>query len=301
MITEPNKGNEEHLKAFRNLKHKTFTDIVDGLTVSTIVIMLISAALLYLTEITVNMNMSWKELGYEAVILYIFTVAINFMARSIAKRKGRETKRHTEALGLVKVQESEIIEKGLRGREREYCRRWEDEELYDTRKTILSSAQIDVDMFEKAYLKFSLKELKSRREELGLTDFQIKIISKAKRVRRLRYDERYLSANLKTGRRVAPNGDIDTAKYERFRNAKYLVTAFAGVCVSASMALNVISNPTLGTVVMCLIKIVTILVSAVSGMIGGYRLTAEMETAELSRKAVEQKKFIAWCEDKTIG
>lgn len=36
---------------------------------------------------------------------------------------------------------------------------------------------------------------------------------------------------------------------------------------------------------------------AVAGMIGGYRLTAEMETTELLRKAAEQKNFIIWCSD----
>ena len=105
-----------------------------------------------------------------------------------------------------------------------------------------------------------------------------------------------MSESLSTGRRVAPDGDINTAKYERYRTVRYLVTALAGVCVSASMVLNIISNPTLGTVVMCLIKIITILVSAIAGMIGGYKLTADMETAELQRKAVEQKNFIVWCE-----
>ncbi|MDE6597606.1 MAG: hypothetical protein K2K60_03095 [Clostridia bacterium] len=297
MIKEHNINDDKNFKPFRGLKNKTFSDIIDGATITTIILMLVSAAMLYLTEITVNMDMSWKDFGYEAVILYIFTVSINFMARSVAKRKGRETKEHIEAFALVKRQEDEIIDKGLRGKEREYCRKWEEAELYDTRKIILASAQIDIEKFESTYLQYSNKELKAKQAEFNLTDYQLKVIKKAKRVKRLKYDEKYLSATLKTGRRVSPNGDINTAKYERFRTIKYLITAFAGVCVSVSMVLNVITNPTLGTVVMCVIKLITILVSAVAGMIGGYRLTADMETAELQRKAVEQKKYIAWCEE----
>jgi len=34
-------------------------------------------------------------------------------------------------------------------------------------------------------------------------------------------------------------------------------------------------------------------------MICGYKLTAEKEVAELTRKAAEQKNFINWCENKT--
>ena len=33
-------------------------------------------------------------------------------------------------------------------------------------------------------------------------------------------------------------------------------------------------------------------------MLGGYKLTVDMETAELTRKAAEQKNFIKWCDDK---
>ena len=43
-------------------------------------------------------------------------------------------------------------------------------------------------------------------------------------------------------------------KFERFRTVQYLVTAMLGVCVSAPLALDIIVNPTFGTVVMCKIK-----------------------------------------------
>lgn len=223
------------------------------------------------------------------------------LSRSVAKRRGRETKPHVQAQEAVSNNESEIIEKGLRGLERSYCRKWEEEELHDSREKVLSSARISVSTFENEYLKYSDKELKSKQAELGLTDYQLKIIRKAKRIRRLRFDEKYLSANLKEQRRVSPTGEINSAKYERIHTIKYLLTAFAGVCISASLALEVISNPTYGTVVMCIIKIITILISAVAGMIGGYKLTTELETAELYRKAAEQKNFIKWCESAKDG
>ncbi len=283
------------------LKNKSFTSLLDGATITTVIIIFVSVAMLYLTNITINVNMSWKDFGYEAVILYIFTVTINFLSRSVAKRKGRETKEHKAAFELVAQQESEIIEKGLRGKEGEYCREWETEELKFTRKTLLASAGVGLEDFENIYLRYSGKELELKRDEFGLTEFQLKIIKKAKRIKRLKYDERYLSASLKTCRRVAPNEEINTAKYEGIRTVQYLLTAFIGVCVSASLALEIISNPTFGTVVMCIIKILTILISAVVGMIGGYKLTAEMETAELNRKAVEQKNFLIWCENSAKG
>lgn len=279
----------------RRARSRTFSEIVDGFTITTIVLIFIAVAMLYLTNISVNMDMSWKDFGYEAVILYIFTVAINLLSRSVTKRKGRDTEAHRAAEELVCARESEIISKGLRGREREYCRSWETQELRDARKKVLASANIDTAMFENTYLKYSAKELKSKREEFRLTEFQIKVIGKAKRIRRLRYDERYLSAGVGVGRRLSPAAEINTKRYERLRTVQYLITAFAGVCVSASIALDIISDPSFGTVVMCIVKIMTILISAVSGMLGGYKLTAEMETAELRRKAAEQQNFIVWC------
>ena len=297
-----NKVRTKHL-----IKNKSFSKLLDGMTISTVIIILIAVAMLYLTNITVDLNMSWKDFGYEAAILYIFTVTINFLSRSIAKRKGRETEEHKKAYGQVEILENEIIEKGLRGKEGEYCRAWETEELRFTREALLSSAGLNVSDFEKIYIKYSNKELKKiyikysnkelteNKAELALTDFQLKVIKKVRRIKRLNYDERYLSTNIKVGRRVSPAGEINTSKFERLRTVQYLITALFGVCLSASLALDIIVDPTFGTVVMCIIKILTILISAVAGMIGGYKLTAEMETAELSRKSAEQKNFLKWC------
>lgn len=295
-MIEEQKMQETVPVVFNRTGSKTFTRMLDGVTITTILLIFVSVALLYLTNVSVDMNMSWKDFGYEAVILYIFTVAINLLARSVAKRRGRETKPYEAARKAVNDNEDEIISKGLRGMERDYCRTWEEAELRDSREKVLSSVRLSVDVFESEYIKYSNKELKARQQELGLTDYQLKVVRKAKRIRRLRFDEKYLSANMKVRRRVSPTGEINTSQYEKLHTLKYLFTAFAGVCVSASLALNVIANPTFGTVVMCVIKIVTILISAVCGMIGGYKLTAELETAELLRKAVEQKNFIKWCE-----
>lgn len=300
MIEEHN-GSETVPVVFKRAGSKTFARMLDGVTITTILLIFVSVALLYLTNISVDMNMSWKDFGYEAVILYIFTVAINLLARSVAKRRGRETKPHEAAQKVVNDNEDEIISKGLRGLERDYCRKWEEDELRDSREKVLSSARISVDVFESEYLKYTGKELKDKQKELGLTDYQLKVIRKAKRIRRLRFDEKYLSATLKGKRRVSPTGEINTSQFEKLHTVKYLFTAFAGVCISASLALDVIANPTYGTVVMCIIKIITILISAVAGMIGGYKLTAEMETEELLRKAVEQKNFIKWCESKILS
>ncbi len=295
-MIEEQKMQETVPVVFKRTGSKTFTRMLDGVTITTILLIFVSVALLYLTNISVDMNMSWKDFGYEAVILYIFTVAINLLARSVAKRRGRETKPYEAAREAVNDNEDEIISKGLRGMERDYCRTWEEAELRDSREKVLSSVRLSVDVFESEFIKYSNKELKAKQQELGLTDYQLKVIRKAKRIRRLRFDEKYLSANMKVRRRVSPTGEINTSQYEKLHTLKYLFTAFAGVCVSASLALDVIANPTFGTVVMCVIKIVTILISAVCGMIGGYKLTAELETAELLRKAVEQKNFIKWCE-----
>ena len=295
-MIEEQKMQEAVPVVFKRAGSKTFTRMLDGVTITTILLIFVSVALLYLTNISVDMNMSWKDFGYEAVILYIFTVAINLLARSVAKRRGRETKPYEAARKAVNDNEDEIISKGLRGMERDYCRDWEEAELRDSREKVLSSVRLSVDVCESEYIKYSNKELKDKQQELRLTDYQLKVIRKAKRIRRLRFDEKYLSANMKVRRRVSPTGEINTSQYEKLHTLKYLFTAFAGVCVSASLALDVIANPTFGTVVMCVIKIVTILISAVCGMMGGYKLTAELETAELLRKAVEQKNFIKWCE-----
>ena len=148
--------------------------------------------MLYLTNISIDLNISLKDFGYEA-ILYIFTVTLYFLSRSVAKRKGRETGAHKKAFDQVENFENEIIEKGLRGKEGEYCRNWEEVELRFTRQAVLSSAVINLEDFERTYLMYSNRELLGKKEEWALTEYQLKMIKKARKIKRLKYDEKYLS------------------------------------------------------------------------------------------------------------
>ncbi len=132
--------------------------------------------MLYLTNISIDLNMSLKDFGYEAAILYIFTMKINFLSRSVAKRKGWETGAHKKAFDLVEKFGNEIIEKGLRGQEGEYCRNLKDDELRFTRQAVLSFAGINLEDFESTYLMYSNRELLGKKEELGFTEYQLKTI-----------------------------------------------------------------------------------------------------------------------------
>lgn len=288
-----NNEKENPLKLNYPKKQRAFSDFVDGITLTVVAILIVVIFMVSMTTIAFDTKINVKDFGVQVFILYFCTVSVNLLLRSFGRRKGRNTQKWKEAKLRVEGNNQKILDSGYGGLTFAYCRAWEEEELGNTQIRILSYAGISLEDFRTKYRKYGKKELKEKYPEL--TDFQIKIIRKAARVKRLRYHEKYLQTAQKRIGRSSPSGSYTSSEVTVFQTAKVVVSALITSLFSASLVLQIIADPTFATVVACCVKIVMLLIFSAFGLVNGYNLTATRETEEMGAKADEQERFMKWC------
>lgn len=272
---------------------KGFSAFLDGVTLSVIGILVIVIGMLYITQINVNTDISLLQLGLESGILYGATVSIYLLLRSFARRKGVATDAWGKAFAAVEVNNNWIVSKGIANKTTEYCKAWEESELESSRERILADAGITLQKFNEKYLKYTVKEI--RKKYTDLSDCEFKTICRAKRAKRLHFNEDYLSVYNKYGKRKSPSQRMTTKTMERLITVRTLITTAITSVFGVSMVLQLINDFTFATVVMCLVKIIIILIFGTVGMVGGYNMTAVRAVEEMNTKVDEQNRFIKWC------
>ena len=90
----------------------SFGRIIDTLTIIAVAVLLTVVALAYMTNITMSSIAEWKELGFQAAILYVCSISVTLLLRSFGRRKGRETEMYKKAIEAVEKNAEEIFKKG---------------------------------------------------------------------------------------------------------------------------------------------------------------------------------------------
>lgn len=272
---------------------KSFSAFLDGITLGVVGVLVIVIGMLYMTQINVNTDINLLQLGLESGILYGATVSIYLLLRSFSRRKGIATDAWGNAYAAVERNNDWIVSKGIANKTTEYCRAWEKSELEDSRERILADAGITLTDFNEKYLKYTIKEIKKKYP--SLSEFEFKTICRAKHTKRLHYNEDYLSVFNKYGKRKAPSQRMTTSTMEKLTVVRILITTAITSVFGVSMVLQLITDFSLATVVMCLVKIIIILIFGTVGMVGGYNMTAVRAVEEMNTKVDEQNRFIKWC------
>lgn len=282
-------------RPFTPKKQHNFSDFIDGITLSVVAILVVVILMMYLTDVNFKSDFSLKEFGFAAVVMYACTVSIYLLLRSFSGRRGKRTKEYLQVCADIETNADKIISKGYARYTANYCRAWEKEELDNAREQVLSEVGISVKEYNEKYCQYSDTEIATYFN--GLSERQKQAIAEARKIKRLHYDEKYLSVSDAHGRRRAPSGGFTVAWQNRVKYAQIIVTSAISSIFSASIAFEIISDPSFATVVSCLVKIVIILGFGAWGMVGGYNMTAVKEVAEKKEKIAEQQRFLKWADE----
>lgn len=291
------KKSEESRKSERK---SAFTCVIDALTLSAVFVILIVVALAYITEIKPLGSVDYKKIGMQAILLYACTVSSILLMRSYGRRKGEQTESFVAVKEKVRANAERIIERGFNVYVYKYCRSWEDNDLATEQRKALQNVGVTLEEYREKYCKYDKRELV--RMFPSLTKAQIKGILQAKKIKRLTYDENYLLAKERRTNilRFSPSGGLTSNGVNILEVVRTFGTAAVTSVFSVSFVLEIIENPTYETIVACLIKITCIIVSAIFGMINGYRFSSVRKTAEMESLAKEQEEFILYCEHEEI-
>lgn len=300
MIEENNSINEKFenyvTSKSRKLKERTFADYLDASILIMIAGILIAIGLTFFINIVFDPHFNWKEVGVNTVLITACTIAVYLLVRYYAMRKGRKTKAWMSASEKLTVRGKNVIESDRAKFIPKYCREWEDERLESDVTITLAPVGITYGDFKEKYAAVGKRELKKCEK---LTSYQLKVVLKAKRIKRLKFDERYFYVNASTaGRRRSPSGGLDTRKMNRLTIARIALTSVATSLVSATLLRDIIIDFSASSVIKCVIKLAIIIFFGAIAMIGGYNFTAVKETDEMNAKSDEIDVFLKWCDSR---
>lgn len=281
-------------EVIKKAKSKSFSSYMDGSIIAIVAVLFVAIIITFLVEIVFDPHIDWKEIGVNTILISVCTVAIYVLMRYYSMRKGRNTKEWCEASERLSALGKDILKDNRARFISGYCRAWEDERLDSDIAAVLSPVGITLEEFKEKYAKYGKKELSEKCPEL--TEYQLKTVLKAKRIKRLKFDERYFYVNANAGRRHSPSGGVKTKQLNQLAIARIVLTTLALSLVSASLLRDVIFDFSWASVVKCLIKVAITLFFGAIGMISGYNFTSVKEVAEMNAKSDEIDVFLKWCE-----
>ena len=283
-------------EARRPRAKRAFQEHLNAIMLSVVGFILVFMFMAAMTKITFDAELSWVDVGFQTALMYVCTVTIHIILRSYARRKGRDTEKWKTARENLELNGRAIVDRGLTKRTSAYCRAWEEHDVNTLRERILKECGVTLQEFNEKYAKYSLKEIKNNYP--NLTKEQYKAIRRAKRVRRLHYDESYLSVRDRVGLfRRAPSGGIKAKTAIKINTAQVFVTSGFASLFSVYIAADLIVNFSFATIVLCLVKVTVLVIFAVFGVIGGYKFATGREVDEMEDRADEQRRFLKWCEE----
>ena len=148
-------------------KNRAFSDFIDGITLTVVAVLLVVIFMVYMTQVSFNSSVSWKDVGFEGALMYACTVSIYLLLRAFSRRKGKQSEKYNLARERIERNNARIVSEGFARRTAEYCRAWEDQELDSARSHVLSDAGIKLGKFNEEFCKYGKKEIRTRFPDLS--------------------------------------------------------------------------------------------------------------------------------------
>lgn len=282
--------------AMRKIKEKSFGDYLDISIVVMVIGLFIAIVFTFLVDFVFDTQIDWKDVSVNTVIISVCTIAIYLLLRTYAMRKGRKTKAWVEASVRLNAKGKELIDSDSARYITAYCREWEEERLNNDIEDTLSPVGIKLKDYKEKYAKLTKKELAKQPE---LTKYQRKVVAQAKKIKRLKFDERYFCVNSNgNSRHRSPSSGLTSKQVNRLAMARIILTTVLISLVTASLLRDIIIDFSWTSVIKCVIKIAIIIFFGVIGMVSGYSFAAVRESDEMNEKADEIEIFLKWCKTK---
>lgn len=281
----------------KKLRDKSFADYLDTSIVVMIIGIIIAIILTFFVTFIFDPRFDWKEVGVNTVLITACTLAVYLLVRYYAMRKGRKTGVWVDASERVKRLGKTIIDSDKAKLIPKYCRAWEDERLKSDITVALAPVGITYEGFKAKYAVLGKKELAGKYPDL--TTYQVKAILRTKKIKRLKFCERYFFVNAASSNRGrVPGGGLKTKQLNRLTIARMALTSLITSLVSATLLRDIIIDFSAASIIKCVIKLAIIIFFGAIAMIGGYTFTSVKEVNEMNAKSDEIEVFLKWCGEK---
>lgn len=295
MIKNQHDYNEEVIQPIiKKVKQKSFSDYLDTSIIIMVAGLFAGIVFAFLVDFIFSGKIDWKDSTVNGIIITGCSTAIYLLLRTYAMRKGRKTKAWMEASTRLEVAGKEIIIKDCAKYIPEYCRAWEEERFNNDIEDTLAPVGITLKEYKDKYAKLTKREIRMQFPEM--TAEQFKTVLRAKRIKRLKFDERYFFVNATVcKRRRSPSGGLTAQQINRITEVRMVITTVILSLVTASLLRDIILDLSAESIVKCVVKLAITIFCGAMGMIGGYSHSSVRESSEMNAKSDEIDVFLKWC------
>lgn len=235
-----------------------------GTAVGTFIIFV--AIVVSTTDITVMTAFDWTVLGLSFFVFMFCAYAMYINGTGNGIRAGRKSETYLTAKKQYDDLKNEVITRKMQGRLPEFCRYYIEEELRNTRNSLLTEVGIDFAVYQEGYVGKDKTEL----EQLTiLSKSQVEAIVSANNIKPIKLTPEMI---LKRGRGSLhrnPLG-IEPSKKRRIGCVWKFVSTFAVAVLMVGITLNPKSDLTWGTFAECILKLFPIVLNGFTGYKSGY-------------------------------
>lgn len=265
-----------------------------GTAVGTFIIFV--AIVVSTTDITVMTAFDWTVLGLAFFVFMFCAYAMYINGSGNGIRAGRKSETYLSAKKLYDDLKNEIIEKKMQGRLPEFCRYYVEEELRNTRNSILTEVGIDFSVYQERYVGKDKAEL----EQITiLSKSQVEAIVCANNIKPIKLTPEMI---LKRGRGTlhrSPLG-MEPSKKRRIGYAWKFVSTFAVAVLMVGITLNPKSDLTWGTFAECILKLFPIVLNGFTGYQSGYNNIVVDTVNYMNDQADLMRQLIHYVEENPI-
>ncbi|MBR2507201.1 MAG: hypothetical protein IKB70_09975 [Bacilli bacterium] len=218
------------------------------------------------TDIRLANAMQWAELGLAFFILLFCSYSMYINYATSGTKAGKESTCYNDTLKEYNLLKSEVIKNKYQSRTPEFCRYYVDEELKNTKTSILSEVGIDYDIYKEKYLGKDKKELIDSKD---LSKSQVAAIMAANKTAQIKLTSEMIFKRGRGNRSRSPLGIKPETKRNIAYGSKFISTAFTSLITGVIM-LDVIAEPSWATFASCCLKVLLVIINGFMGYKAGY-------------------------------
>ncbi len=280
---------------YKNATVKAKNSLIGALSYITIFSILVVAVAVFFTDVKLSDIKAITELSLTIAILWFCGYSIYFVTFDMGEKSAKMQKAYEDVLVAYTTEKTTVKQSKLK----EYCEWYITEELLSVRKSIVTDeAGIEYTDYEKKYLGKNKKELinflqKDDDNATCLSKQQIKAIVMANRLKPINLKAEHILQEDKGNGRRAPLARSPKNK-KTWLTVKKTFSSIVLAVLGGSIAFSLILDFSWATVVACLFKLLTIVVSACFGYKAGYNIVVDDTINYITSQTDFLKGYAQW-------
>lgn len=247
----------------------------------------------YTTEIKFTSIFDWASLGLSFFILMFCTFSMYVNCSDSGMKAGKSSTTYINAQNAYDELKKEVINRKVQGRLPEFCLHFIDEELRNSRNTILTEVGIDFDLYQKDFIgkdKAALEKFDT------LSEAQIKAIVEANAIKPIKLTAEMI---LQRGRGSAKRNTLNMrpSKKRRINYSIKFVKTFLVSALIAVVGFDMVISPSWAMFAACLLKLFPVVLNGFMGYKAGYENIVVDTVNYIEDQADLMQQFIHYVEE----